>query len=49
MSIDGGASGTPLDLRVARSANGDGFAVWRADNGNIVQCCVFRLVVFEFV
>jgi hypothetical protein len=36
MSIDGGASGTPLDLRVTRSANGDGFAVWRADNGTIV-------------
>ena len=35
-SIDSGASGTPLNLRVARSANGDGFAVWRADNGGIV-------------
>ena len=34
-SIDGGASGTPVNLRVARSANGDGFAVWRADNGEL--------------
>src|SRR5207344_2240113 len=32
-SIDSGASGTPLNLRVARSANGDGFAVWQADDG----------------
>jgi hypothetical protein len=32
-SIDGGASGSPVSLRVARSANGDGFAVWRADDG----------------
>jgi hypothetical protein len=35
-SIDNGASGTPLNLRVARSANGDGFAVWRSDNGTLV-------------
>jgi hypothetical protein len=33
LSIDGGASGSPVSLRVARSANGDGFAVWRADDG----------------
>jgi hypothetical protein len=32
-SIDGGASGNPTSLRVARSANGDGFAVWLADDG----------------
>jgi hypothetical protein len=30
--IDIGASGNPFDVRVARSANGDGFAVWRADD-----------------
>jgi len=36
LSIDSGASGTPLNLRVARSANGDGFAVWRSNNGTIV-------------
>jgi hypothetical protein len=35
-SIDSGASGDPVSLRVARSANGDGFAVWKADNGGIV-------------
>jgi len=35
-SIDSGASGNPVSLRVARSANGDGFAVWKADNGGIV-------------
>mgnify|MGYP003694254165 CR=1 FL=1 len=29
LSIDSGASGNPVSLRVARSANGDGFAVWR--------------------
>ena len=33
LSIDGGASGNPVGLRVARSANGDGFAVWQADDG----------------
>jgi len=33
LSIDGGASGNPVSLRVARSANGDGFAVWQADDG----------------
>jgi hypothetical protein len=27
LSIDSGASGNPVSLRVARSANGDGFAV----------------------
>ena len=32
-SIDIGASGNPVNLRVVRSANGDGFAVWRADDG----------------
>jgi hypothetical protein len=32
-SIDNGASGNPVNLRVARSANGDGFAVWQADDG----------------
>jgi hypothetical protein len=32
-SIDSGASGRPVSLRVARSANGDGFAVWQADDG----------------
>ena len=31
-SIDSGASGNPVSLRVARSANGDGFAVWVADD-----------------
>ena len=35
-SIDSGASGDPVIMRVARSANGDGFAVWKADNGGIV-------------
>jgi len=35
-SIDNGANGDPVSLRVARSANGDGFAVWKADNGGIV-------------
>jgi hypothetical protein len=34
-SIDSGASGNPVSLRVARSANGDGFAVWKADNGTL--------------
>jgi hypothetical protein len=33
LSIDSGASGNPANLRVARSANGDGFAVWQADDG----------------
>ena len=33
LSIDNGASGNPVSLRVARSANGDGFAVWQADDG----------------
>jgi hypothetical protein len=33
LSIDSGASGNPVSVRVARSANGDGFAVWRADDG----------------
>ena len=33
LSIDAGASGNPVGLRVARSANGDGFAVWQADDG----------------
>ena len=32
-SIDNGASGSPVNLRVALSANGDGFAVWQADDG----------------
>ncbi|HEX6721935.1 MAG TPA: hypothetical protein VF107_10225 [Burkholderiaceae bacterium] len=32
-SIDDGASGNPVSLRVVRSANGDGFAVWQADDG----------------
>jgi hypothetical protein len=32
-SIDSGATGNPVSLRVARSANGDGFAVWQADDG----------------
>ena len=32
-SIDDGASGNPVNLRVVRSANGDGFAVWQADDG----------------
>jgi len=32
-SIDNGASGDPVTLRVARSANGDGFAVWLAYDG----------------
>lgn len=31
--VDTGASGTPVGLRVAASASGDGFAVWRALNG----------------
>ena len=30
LSIDGGASGNPVELRVVRGANGDGFAVWQA-------------------
>lgn len=34
-SIDTGASGDPVSLRVARSANGDGIAVWKAANGVI--------------
>jgi hypothetical protein len=33
LSIDSGASGSPVSLRVVRSANGDGVAVWRADDG----------------
>lgn len=32
-SVDTGASGDPVSLRVARSASGDGFAVWKAANG----------------
>jgi hypothetical protein len=32
-SIDSGGSGNPVNVRVARSANGDGFAVWQADDG----------------
>jgi hypothetical protein len=31
-SIDSGASGNPVSVRVARSANGDGFAVWQAQS-----------------
>jgi hypothetical protein len=34
-SIDVGASGNPLTVRVARSANGDGFAVWLAEEGTV--------------
>src|SRR5262245_26962830 len=30
LSIDGGASGDPVGLRVVRSANGDAFGVWQA-------------------
>ena len=33
LSIDSAASGNPVGLRVALSANGDGFAVWRAHDG----------------
>jgi hypothetical protein len=33
VSIDSGASGNPVGVRVARGANGDGFAVWQADDG----------------
>src|SRR5262245_52651544 len=33
-SIDTGASGNPLFVLVARSANGDGFAVWDAGEGS---------------
>jgi hypothetical protein len=33
LSIDNGARGNPVNLRLARSANGDGFAVWQADDG----------------
>jgi len=32
-SIDSGASGNPVSVHVARSANGDGFAVWMASDG----------------
>jgi hypothetical protein len=32
-SIDRVVSGSPVDLRVALSANGDGFVVWRTDEG----------------
>ena len=32
-SIDDGASGDPVGLRVLRGANGDAFAVWRAHDG----------------
>jgi hypothetical protein len=32
LSIDSGASGNPVSLRVARSPDGDGFAVWQADD-----------------
>jgi hypothetical protein len=33
LPVDGAASGNPVNLRVALSANGDGFAVWQADDG----------------
>jgi hypothetical protein len=33
LSIDDGASGNPVDLRVVRATNGDGFALWLADDG----------------
>ena len=33
LSIDSAASGNPVSSRVALSANGDGFAVWRANDG----------------
>lgn len=33
LSIDSAASGNPVGLRVALSANGDGFAVWSASDG----------------
>jgi hypothetical protein len=33
VSVDTGASGDPVSLRVARSANGDSFAVWLAYDG----------------
>lgn len=32
-SIDSAASGNPVSVRVALSANGDGFAVWQAHDG----------------
>ncbi|MCW5657098.1 MAG: hypothetical protein KIT60_05310 [Burkholderiaceae bacterium] len=35
LSIDSGASGDPFSLRVARSANGGGFAVWMGVDGNL--------------
>ncbi|HEU5295673.1 MAG TPA: hypothetical protein VFU71_12880 [Burkholderiaceae bacterium] len=34
LSIDSGATGNPVSLRVARSASGDGFAAWQADDGS---------------
>ena len=33
VSIDRGATGNPVSVRVVRSANGDGFAVWLAHDG----------------
>jgi hypothetical protein len=33
LPIDSAASGNPVNLRVALSANGDGFAVWQAHDG----------------
>lgn len=33
LAIDAGASGRPVDLRLVSSANGDGVAVWQADDG----------------
>jgi hypothetical protein len=33
LSIDSAASGNPVNMRVALSANGDGFAVWRGHDG----------------
>jgi len=33
VSIDSGATGNPFNLRVARGANGDGFAAWLAADG----------------
>jgi hypothetical protein len=36
-SIDSGASGDPLTVRVARSANGDGFAVWLAASTSALE------------
>jgi hypothetical protein len=36
-SIDNGASGNPVNLRVVRSANGDGFAVWLAASTSALE------------